>query len=172
MAEAPDGVANGLGVGLGAADAGAIGHVDGAQVLNQGLAGLMVQFFEGGGGDGDGLMFGPGLQVAWSLADHAKHDLAHDGDISVFQLHPWTDHRFLRVPGDTGIRPAPLGEPDPHTPEGVAVIDEAVHMAPSIRLKRYLDRRGDHFRPEQPECVAIPGGLRGARASRARPRAF
>jgi hypothetical protein len=53
-----------------------------SEVFDQGLAGFVVQFFEGGGGDGDRVLFGSGLQVAGAFAENAEDDLAHRMDIS------------------------------------------------------------------------------------------
>ena len=48
-----------------------------AGVLDQGLAGLVLQVLEGWSGDADGKAFGLGFQVAGAFSKDAEHDLSH-----------------------------------------------------------------------------------------------
>ena len=63
-----------------------------AQVLDQGLAGLVLQLLKCGRGDadgqghscGEGCAYGLGLQVAGAFSQNAEHDLSHAVGISFF----------------------------------------------------------------------------------------
>jgi hypothetical protein len=53
-----------------------------AQVLDQGLTGLVLQLIKGGSRDADGQGFGLGSQLARAFAYNAEHNLTHAGGIS------------------------------------------------------------------------------------------
>ena len=48
-----------------------------AQVLDQGLPGLVLQLLEGGSADLDRQAFGLGFQLASAVSQNAEHNLAH-----------------------------------------------------------------------------------------------
>ena len=48
------------------------------KVLDQGFAGLMVQFFKGGSTDVDRQTLGSGIQLAWPFRQNLEHDLTHE----------------------------------------------------------------------------------------------
>lgn len=74
------------------------------QVLDQGLAGFVLQLLVGGGSDLEGKSFRPGLQPARIFRHDAEHNLTHDLSLS-FQLHPWRIRADASVPWLTGNRP-------------------------------------------------------------------
>ncbi len=76
-----------------------------AQVLDQGLTGLVLQLLEGGSADVDRQGFGLGFQVAGAFSQNAEHDLTHAGLSLSFRLHPWPIGELVPVRRDTGNRP-------------------------------------------------------------------
>ena len=82
------------------------------QMVDQGLAGLVMQFLKGGRGDadgqghscGEGCAYGLGLQVGGAFSQNAEHDLSHAGVSSSFRLHPWPAEAGAQVRPDTGNR--------------------------------------------------------------------
>ena len=56
-----------------------VSGMDRPQVLDQGIAGLVLQFLQRGGSDADGLAFRQGFQPAGPIAQQLEHDLTHPG---------------------------------------------------------------------------------------------
>jgi hypothetical protein len=68
-----------------------------AHVFNQGLTGLVLQFFQGWGSDADRQAVGAGLKVAWAFSLQAEHNLSHAGVFPSFRVHPWPAEAFWQV---------------------------------------------------------------------------
>ncbi len=90
---------------LAAPDPHPVGTVGRPVVLDQGLAGLVVQLLQSWSRDAEGKTLGLSLQVAEALVEDAEHNLSHAGVSLSFRLHPWADAVAVGVPPDTGNRP-------------------------------------------------------------------
>jgi hypothetical protein len=76
-------------------------------VLDQGLAGLVLQLLKRRRGDVDGQGFGLGVQLGRAFAYDAEHNLTHAGVSLSFRFHPWAAKGSAGVLLDTGNRPDP-----------------------------------------------------------------
>jgi hypothetical protein len=74
-------------------------------MLNQGLAGLVLQLLEGGRTDVDRQELGLGFQTAGVFSDNVKHNLTHAGESALWWLHCWPAEAIGQVRRDTGNRP-------------------------------------------------------------------